>query len=405
MNKILKATYPLVAMLGLTAALLTACTGDSDDAAVGANRQVCFVSATRQFDDGNDTTAGNVAGVSPFTRTVTMPSEEWVGYRTLYPDSIHNMLMFIAKEGNNPTSSDVSSRLFRFTGDNNDWRANITITNPDAKYKLFGFLPMDVDNSSDHASIQALSPIGGGSPNYANGAQLTINGLKVLTSLDPCVIVGVATAETRESDVTLEWGKFDFQFKPNSDATEVTDYGFMLLDHLYSRFYFQLRVDADYAKIRTIRVKKMTLDALAGDGVTPLRSVDATVVLRPNITNSNPISSITFTPNTGERTFLLYDKKDTDGTTLTTSYAQIGTFCLAPYNQQWFRLTTEYDVIDTSGAVIRQDEAVNSFNTSAFTGDKITGIKPGVENCIQITVRPTFLYTLTDSDIEFRFDN
>ena len=56
MNKILKATYPLVAMLGLTAALLTACTGDSDDAAVGANRQVCFVSATRQFDDGNDTT-------------------------------------------------------------------------------------------------------------------------------------------------------------------------------------------------------------------------------------------------------------------------------------------------------------------------------------------------------------
>ena len=371
-----------------TVGLLTACSDDSADSAV-SKREVHLTAGGRQYhvDDAEMTSAPGL------TRTVTYPSSDWTA---ITPSD--NMLVFIAKPNDNATSSDVSSRLFRFSA-TKDWQANVTITDTNPEYLIYGFMPMDAENSSDEVSISRL-PLGGSGyePNYKIGAQLTIRGLKVLTMSDPCVIVGVKKMEGKSSNVTLEWGKFGFNFTDGSG--DITDYMSILLDHIYSRFHFQMKVDASYAALRTIRITEMTLEALDNTGSNTLRSVTATVDIRSNTTNSNPVSSISYSRNAGERIFTLYDKKTTAGRELNaTSFTEIG-YCLAPYDQQWFRLTTKYDVLNRNGSLIRSDKAINKFNTTQLKTQHFQGTKPGVEHTIYITVTPTYLYQLSDPDLD-----
>lgn len=373
------------AFLCLTAGVLTACSDDAADSPLNS-REVHLSAGSRQFVSDAD----SLAEAPAVTRAVTWPD----GTNSLYPTDESNMLIFIAKPIDNPTSSDVTSRLFAFTNTNNDWQANVTITDPSLEYQIFGFMPIDIERSSDNVSISPLPS----STNYTVGARLTISGLKVLTDCDPCVIVGVARQETATSNVTMKWGKFGFNFTDGSG--DITDYMSILLDHIYSRFHFQMKVDASYAALRTIRITEMTLEALNNTGNNTLRSVTATVDIRSNTTNSNPVSSISYSRNAGERIFTLYNKKTTTGLALNaTSFKEIG-YCLAPYDQQWFRLTTKYDVMDRNGSLIRSNEAINKFNTTQLKTQYFQGTKPGVEHTIYITVTPTYLYQLSDPDLD-----
>jgi hypothetical protein len=298
------------------------------------------------------------------------------------------------------------SRLFAFsaTSSNYDWQANITIVDTDVPYYIYGFMPIDAQNTSDRVNIGLLPS----ASNYNAGAQLSINGLKVLTDKDPCVIVGVA--KPNEENSTLQWGKFqwgnfEFQFKPNGET--VTDYMGILLDHIYSRYHFKVKIDADYAKLRTIKITKMTLEALNNDGQT-LRSVNATVNIQANTTNSNPLSGVTFSRNVGARMVTLFDKTTTTNTSYTngivldkinTDFQEAG-FCLAPGDQRIFRLTTEYEVYDREDKQIRTNTVSNTFNTANFKDKKITSTAPGLEHTIQIIVNPTYFYVLSDSDLD-----
>jgi hypothetical protein len=246
-------------------------------------------------------------------------------------------------------------------------------------------MPIDAENVS-------ISPL---STNYNAGATMSIKSMKVLTQTDPCVIVGVGRQQESTSDVTLKWGTFDFTFKT---GTDVIDYMSILLDHIYSQYHFKLKIDADYAKLRTIRITGITLEALDIYGYT-VSSVDATVTLNKT-TGSNPLSTPTFKYNRGTRKYPLYTKPDnSDGQKLTTNYADFG-FCLAPCSQRWFRLTTSYDVLDTKETVIRQDEVVNNFDVRALIGNDITNMDPGLMHTIQITVNPTYLHMLSDPDLD-----
>lgn len=388
MNKIQTTTYRIGAWLCLlTGLVLSSCTNDSPSDSHESGREVRLSLGARQFQQDDEQSEAPA-----ITRTVTYPSTDWEKYGTLYPDEQPSVLLFMAKDKENPSSSEVLSRLFTYRSTNNDWQANVTIVDTDSEYYIYGFMPVDAQNSSDNVSISLLPS----KTNYNAGAQLSINGLKVLTDKDPCVIVGVAAPVG--SDYTLPWGKFEFSFKANGDA--VTDYMGILLDHIYSRYHFKLKMDSNYAKLRTIRITSMTLEALDTYGYT-VNSVNATVALRSNTTGANPLSTPSFTYNRGTRTFALYTKpSESDGLSLTTAYQEMEKFCLAPCSQRWFRLTTEYDVLDKQGTVIRQDKAVNDFDVAALTTVKITNTNPGLEHTIQITVNPTYLYMLSDPDLD-----
>ena len=406
MKKIKNITYQLGVLLCLTTGLmLSACSQDSASdrpeppipdtpspdtpTPDTSNRLLRLTAATRQFSQG-----GNQSAAPAITRAVTYPSA--TGWTSFTENC--NMLAFIAKQKANPASDDVMSRLLSYTSSSNDWQANIASLDDTSDYRIFGFSPIDAANSSDNVSMSLLPS----SSNYADGAQLTIGGLKVLTLSDPCVIVGV-TAPDANDNYNLQWGKFDFTFKPGK--VDVTDYVGILLDHIYSRYNFSIKIDPDYAQLRTIRVTKMTLEALTDDGQV-LGSVTATVKIQANTTNTNPITSVTYSRNAGTRSVTIFDKTDhatyPNGIVLdknATNFQQAG-YCHAPGDQRRFRLTTQYEVFDRQGKHIRTNTAVNTFNTENFKGNKITSTAPGMEHTIQIVVNPTYLYMLSDWDLD-----
>ena len=393
MDKIKITTYYLGALLCLmTGLLLTACSSDSASDNRVSNRIVRLSAGSHQFlqDD-------NLSSAPGITRGVLYPDQnnenDETAWEKFAPTDQPNMLLFVAKGKDNPASSDVMSRLFAFSATNIDWQANITIVDTDVPYYIYGFMPIDAQNTSDRVNIGLLPS----ASNYNAGAQLSINGLKVLTDKDPCVIVGVA--KPNEENSTLQWGKFqwgnfEFQFKPNGET--VTDYMGILLDHIYSQYHFKMKIDADYAQLRTIKITKMTLEALDIYGNT-VSSVDATVTLNKT-TGGNPLSTPTFKYNRGTRKYPLYD--NSDGQELSADTDVSFGFCLAPCSQRWFRLTTNYDVLDTKGTVIRQDKAENNFDVSALTGNDITNTNPGLIHTIKMTVNPTYLYMLSDPDLD-----
>ena len=379
----------------MTGLLLSACSGDSTSDSPVSDRQIRLTAGTRQFSVDEEEAVSPAA-----TRSVTYPNTtDWQKYV-----DHSNMLVFMAKSKENPSSSDVLSRLCSFSSANADWQANVTITDVTSKYNIFGFMPIDIENSSDNVSISRLPS----KSNYDAGAQMTIRGLKVLTLSDPCVIVGVTEPDANNNyNLKQRWGKFDFTFKQNTTG-DVTDYMSILVDHIYSRFNFTIKIDADYAQMRTIRVTKMTLEALSDDGTKTLRSVDATVSITANTTNTNPITGISFSRNTGERSVTIFDKTTTTNTDYTngivlakekTDFQDVG-YCLAPCNQRWFRLTTEYEVLDRTGKLIRTNTVPNTFNTANFKEKVINSTTPGLDHTIQIIVNPTYLYVLTDSDLD-----
>ena len=383
MNKIQTATYYLGLLLCLMSGLLLeACSSDSASDSRPDNssseRTVRLSAGARQYhvDDAE------MASAPGLTRTVTYPdpSTEWV---PITPTD--NMLVFVTKKKDSPTASDVLSRIFYST--TSGWQSNITITDagPDNHYLIYGFMPIDAEN----VNISSAT-------NYNAGASMSIKGLKVLTQTDPCVIVGVGKQETSTPDVTLKWGTFDFTFKEGT--SDVIDYMSILLDHIYSRYYFQVKIDADYAQLRTIKITKMTLEALSNDGTQTVGTVNATVNIQTNTTNTNPISSVTFTRNAGTRSVTFFENTTTP-LSLTTSYQDAG-FCLAPGDQRWFRLTTVYEVYNRDNKHIRTNTATNTFNTANFKEHKITNMNPGLDHFIQIIVNPTYLYVLSDSDLD-----
>ena len=397
MNKIQTATYYLGLLLCLMSGLLLeACSGDSISDSrpdySSSDRVVRLSAGARQYhvDDAE------MASAPGLTRTVTFPSSDWT---SITPSD--NMLVFIAKDKENASQSDVLSRLFYSM--TTDWQSNITITDAglDNNYLIYGFMPIDAEN----VSISLLST----NTNYKAGATMYIKGLKVLTQTDPCVIVGVGKLETSTSDVTLKWGTFDFTFKEGT--SDVIDYMSILLDHIYSRYHFQVKIDADYAQLRSIKITKMTLEALNDAGTQTLGTVNATVNLQTNATNSNPISSVTYGRNAGTRLVTLFDKATTTNTDYNegivldktkTDFQEAG-FCLAPGDQRWFRLTTVYEVYnrsDKENKLIRTNTVINTFNTANFKEKKITNTNPGLKHTIQIIVNPTYLYVLSDSDLD-----
>lgn len=392
MNKTLHIT-PLLTTVLLTATLLLAACADDPDT---GGRTLSVSLGSRQFADIDQETTT--------TRAVSFPAPttDWEDYTTLNPGATPNMLLFIANSKDNPTSSDVTSRLLRFQNNyNKDWQANVTITDPSSTYLLYGFIPLDADNASDQVSItRLLKPNDTYEASYSTGAILTIRGLKAVTMSDPCVIVGAKKLNGKDDNVTLQQGTFSYQFSEESEGS-ITDYACMLLDHLYSRYYFEFKMNATYAALRTIRIKKLSLEALDLSGTNAIRSVNATVTLRANTTGDSPIEGITFQSNNGNRSVTFYDNENdndnTKGRLNATTYESFG-FCLASPEQRWFRLTTTYDVLDSKGVVIRSDDvAVNSFDTQSIK-TKILNRAPGVEHKIQITVNPTYLHTLSETD-------
>jgi hypothetical protein len=192
------------------------------------------------------------------------------------------------------------------------------------------------------------------------------------------------------NDIDIKQGQFLYNF--NTDPSN--EYAYLLLDHVFGAYQYQIGVTESYSQLRKIKLKSVTLSTMDS------KTVNAVVTLTANTTNTSPLTSVVCTPNndTGSNTVTLYKTGANESDKLlTTSFQDLAT-CYAPAINQQLKLTAVYDVYDKSGTnLIRENcNAENIFTPIVQESD----LKPGKRHTIRITVNPTYLYVLSDPDLD-----
>ncbi len=320
------------------------------------------------------------------TRGLKLPSG-YVSYLDLYPQASQ----YYSTIGVFSTTSDTQhSGILTYTGENK-WTSHVAVRDG-VTYHLYGFMPKE---GADHATI--VGNHGSSDNDFSNGATLTINNLNAVTPADVCVIVGVAKTNSTGTEGTLSLGSFSYE----GSSKEAGNYAYVLLDHLYAGLHFKMNVDATYHTLRTIKLKQLKLTANISS-----RTVNATVRLwtkayaagQPGYVevSYNPIESASFTLNnegsSGEA--ILYQTEEgAADLELTTSY-QSFLGCFAPGTCTNFTLVSRYDIYDRKGNLIRKDQT--SSNKITLSNDMVRGRI----NTYNVTVTPTYLYVLSDPDLD-----
>ncbi len=269
------------------------------------------------------------------------------------------------------------------------WMSTFEVKDLNNTYYLYGYMP----------SVGNFTPV---SENFANGATLNITGLPTATSSDVCVIVGVKKGEeTSEnsgiySDKGIKMGSFSYDF------TGTTNHVYLLCDHLYAALQLKVKVNETYNALRHIKLKKVWVkDCKNGEGNPLTSKSNAVISLLSNNSGASPIQSIAFTNVGSSETNMeqspLYN--NTKGLLLTTSYQPLQGY-MAPIGMTDFTLVCQYDVYDTNGNLIRENQtAENKINVNSLFTTTIS-LQRGTRYILYLTVNPTYLYMMSEPDLD-----
>ena len=278
------------------------------------------------------------------------------GFSAYTPDKTTNMGIYMLLPADWPTPKEEK---IIYT---NKWHAYFEV-DANTTYTVYGYMPKTGDMSSSLAK------------STADAATLTISNIKPITTDDICIITGVKAA-----DEGLKEGQFSWSWPIGDDNYKI----YILMDHLYAAALFRLKIDAEYAQLRTIKLKTMTLRTDYG-------SVIATITLTHNTTGASPISNVVFAASGSSDAVLVFNS-DT-GTALDKDTPVDINACFAPTLSNNLTMITTYDVYDRKGNLIRENStATNKLpDLAAVRGQKVQ---------VNLTVNPTYLYVLSEPDLD-----
>ena len=287
------------------------------------------------------------------------------GFSAFTPDKTTSMGIYMLLSENPATDwASPEEKKIIYT---NMWHAYFDVQ-PEKDYTVYGYMPKIGDMSSSLVK----------SPANADAATLTITGIKPVTTDDICIITGV-----KDTDEGLTEGQFSWSWPiPSSEEENYKIY--ILMDHLYAAAQFRLRISSDYALLRTIKLKTMTLSTDKG-------SVNAAITLEHNDTGASPITGITYTPSGTSSTTEIYNSDE--GTALDKITPLSINACFAPGLSNNLTLVSTYDVYDSKGNLIRQN---------CTTTNKLPDLEASRGQRVQVNmlVNPTYLYILSDPDLD-----
>jgi hypothetical protein len=335
-------------------------------------------------------------------RSWTPPSGYYL-YSNLYEDNgIHYVNFANANLANksidafftqNNEENPYHGRL-RYLSSTGKWRLSIRRVDPDdvkeGDYYVYGFIPSD---AADDATIAMLSE----ETSYTAGATLTIKGLRT-AGYDACVIIGAKEGPDADHDNGLVAGDFKINLKTGDSPK---NYLYLLFDHLCSAVSIGIKVDGDYNTLRTIKLKQLTLQTATESGLMAEKA-DVTVDLVANTMGINPISGLSYGATDKGASVYLSD----EGLTLTTSYQSFLSHFLPITDVTKVVITCVYDVYDKdtsikpAGNLVRKDcKASNTIRLSDIIS-YFPGVQRGWKYGINMTVKPTYLYVLSDPDLD-----
>ncbi len=315
--------------------------------------------------DCDETPQGNLLHLSSGTRTTT----EYI------PENGNNIMMYVMTQ-----NVQYSAGSFSYT---DSWsNSNIRVKEHEQFY-MYGYMPGTYGSS---ISAEA-SDLNG---DYSRGANLTITGLPIFTDDDICAIVGVQRISATSEATNIVEGNYGYLSGLNSE-----NYVNLLMDHLYGELALQFKVDADYHALRHIKLKSVTLNYDNGQGEAAA-NVNVTVRLRDGYGLGQ--SSVAYTPTGNKASHTILE----NGSAILSSDATaIGNSVKCPpslFDQAgtYMTLTCTYDVCSTDD----NNPTVIRANCSASNKMRVSGMEHGKKNTVTVTIAPTYLYVLTDPDLD-----
>lgn len=232
------------------------------------------------------------------------------------------------------------------------------------QYALYGFGPSDAIGSSLTVGTTATT--------------LTLTSLPAVNKEDVSFVVGIQRATT-PADKNIQQGNFVF-------TAGETNPIYLLMDHVYASVCFSMAIDTDYAKLRSIKIKKMELQGTKN-------TATATITLKPNTTNTDPVQSVTYSATGSSRSTMFFEStKGDELTSFDAAKAKEYICCFLPELGNDLTLVTTYDVYNKKGNKISERSVANKLpNLNAARGQRVT---------MTLTVAPTYLGVLSDPDLD-----
>ena len=185
----------------------------------------------------------------------------------------------------------------------------------------------------------------------------------------------------------------------------VKNYLYLLFDHLSSALSISIKVDGTYNTLRTIKLKQLALQTATETGLMAEKA-DVEVTLNHNDMGTNPITTLTYTPTGTSGTGTPVFQTD-DGLTLTTGYKSFLSHFLPISGVTKVVVTCTYDIYDKNvtaehpdGNLIRKDSKATNTIRLADIIPYFPGVQRGWKYGINMTVVPTYLYMLSEPDLE-----
>ena len=294
------------------------------------------------------------------------------------------------------TQNGVAPKIGSFFKSSDKWRTDLENIAASTSYYLYGYIPHQT------AINYSITDYNGADGTYSEGAIMKLEKVPTVMPNDLCVVIGAKHGYDREHDGNndgtnrLRMGDFGF----TSASSNTGNYVFLLFDHLYAALKVNMSIYADYAKLRTIKLKSLQLSTQAGDETTRQRT-DITIKLRATDGSVNPIENIAYDQPTTPYPAIdggLEFWSNSAGTALTTAPQPfIGHFM--PLGITRLSLTSIYDVYDTKGNLIREScKVTNSVLLSELFTDQLE-TERGKRYTINMTIQPTYLYMLSEPDL------
>lgn len=347
-------------------------------------------------DGDSDPTSGPDASMSclqldGLTRAGESPARSASGYHAATDNgAVMALLMTDPANEDNPNNF-YEFGQFEYTS--KGWISTLyakSVGNP--TYHLYGFMPAEADES-DVADLYKPLKVESVDQDYSEGITLTLHTSPV-SFYDVCVITGVQhytnddIVDDNPPAVNIQDGTFGFEMTTSKDH-----YLRVMTDHIYAGVSFTMKVNATYAALRTIKLRELDLKV---SGYSP----EIDIPVKANNTGADPIGTIGLTKDVNKKQEISFFRGEL---TLSAEAQTVGVSGNAVWGYfipdadvvESLKLVSTYDVYDTKGNLVREGcTAENRLNLA------VREMTRGQLKTVNLTVSPTYLYVLSEPDLE-----
>ena len=301
--------------------------------------------------------------------------------------SIKLFLATLTPTNENPNNYSLTEGSFSYK--NSQWSStnslNPLIVKEETPYYLYGYMPSSI-------SATQSAPDG----DYSKGINLSFTGLPAITSDDICVLVGVQLVGANSTGLQTAVTEGQYGFRSNIKGQNYVN---LLMAHLYTRLKVNFKIDPNYAELRSIHLKEVTLTSKYADGASVTVNLRSGQGIGSPSFPSGSEGEIKHTISLFKSSAIIPEKvldKALANQVDPVLALDLPAYCrpVAVEGTYNLTLTTTYDVYDLKGQNLGERVSENKIKFD------VAEVKPGQEKKLVLTVKPTYLYVLSDNDAD-----